>query len=67
MDANEQIFREIRSKMGLKGVTFQGIATRLEISRQQVWHVAKGIAHTAYIRRAIAEAVEYEPWPDKGN
>lgn len=64
MDHNEQIFREIKSRLALKGVPFLGIARDLGVTRQQLWSVAKGREKTQYIREAIVEAIGYNPWGD---
>jgi hypothetical protein len=69
MDIKEIIFRNIKADLAMRGMTFARIGTGLEPSRsrQQVWQVAKGLIDTAYIRRAIAEAIGRDPWAENGH
>ena len=58
----EQIFREIKSGLALKGLTLAGIANTLGVGRSWVWQVAKGMADNQKVRQAIAEALGSDPW-----
>jgi transcriptional regulator with XRE-family HTH domain len=67
MEANEQIFREIKAGIALKGLTLKEVGDRIGVSRSFIWQVAKGMSKTQRVRDAIAEALGRDPWADSRN
>jgi lambda repressor-like predicted transcriptional regulator len=65
--ADTQIAREIKSGLALKGITLADLGRSLGCSRQNVWHVARGLVKAPRIRQAITEAIGRDPWADLEN